>query len=240
MNVIFWISIIILVIILVLTIWMLARGSESVCTDKGKLNDKCTQTSDCNSGLVCDITSGSDRVCKVANGGVCSSTNQCGEDLICKNGICKTKLGGLGDPCPCEHGLTCDTTNKCVKIIDSSDSISHCSDSNSHCSDDDSNDSSDNSSDDSDSSSDDDSDHYSDDSDSSDVNLDDHYSNSDSDHYSNNNNISDNTSRFILTETSTKSNDIYSLRNKYYGDSSDTTNYYSCDICNKIKESCTC
>ena len=238
MNVIFWISIIILVIILVLTIWMLARGSESVCTDKGKLNDKCTQTSDCNSGLVCDITSGSDRVCKVANGGVCSSTNQCGEDLICKNGICKTKLGGLGDPCPCEHGLTCDTTNKCVKIIDSSDSISHCSDEDS--------DSSDNSSDDSsDSSSDDDSDHYSDDSDhysndDSDINIDDHYSNSDSDHYSNNNNISDNTSRFIFTETSTKSNDIYSLRSKYYGDSSDTTNYYSCDTCNKIKESCIC
>ena len=80
MRAIFWVGVLILVIIIGLIIWMLSRGSQKVCTSKAKLNEKCDQTSDCNVGLVCDKTTGSDGVCKVQTGGVCSETRQCSAD----------------------------------------------------------------------------------------------------------------------------------------------------------------
>ncbi len=90
MNGIYWATIIILLVIIALIIWLLGRGRSSMCDNRGKLNAKCSETSDCNSGLVCD-KSGKNKegICKVASGGVCSNSSECSDGLVCRSGICQ-------------------------------------------------------------------------------------------------------------------------------------------------------
>ncbi len=115
-SALFWVNIILLVIIIALIIWLLARGSGATTLEKQKVNQSCTQTSDCNTGLVCSVTPGTGGVCKVASGGVCSDTAECGTGLTCQKGVCLGKGGSLNDPCPCGEGLTC-VNNVCkVKV----------------------------------------------------------------------------------------------------------------------------
>jgi hypothetical protein len=114
------ISLILLLIIIGLTIWLLVRQSN-VCPDKKKLNENCSNTIDCNSGLVCSvstsgITGGTGNICKVAFGGVCSTSSECGSGLSCNGGICSTSLGTGGQPCPCATGFTC-INNICRAIV---------------------------------------------------------------------------------------------------------------------------
>ena len=89
-----------------LLIWLLAKGGGTVCDGKGKLDDSCSGTGDCNMGLICVPTPGSTGVCKVANGGVCNANDQCEPGSTCQDGIC-TPGGGLDQPCPCGEGFKC-------------------------------------------------------------------------------------------------------------------------------------
>ena len=107
MKTIYWISISIIVIIIVIIIWLLIRGGGSICDLNGQLNDSCSENGDCNSGLVCTNLLGGSGVCKVASGGVCLTTSECGIGLTCQNGVCLGKGGVLNDPCPCSEGFTC-------------------------------------------------------------------------------------------------------------------------------------
>lgn len=109
------VSLVLLVVIIGLTIWLLVR-SNYTCPTGAKLNESCTTSSDCNSGLVCETVSGVNgatgatglgRVCKVALGGVCSLSSECGPHQTCVNGICRVNLGTLGQACPCDTGFTC-------------------------------------------------------------------------------------------------------------------------------------
>lgn len=112
-STLFWINIILLVVIIALIIWLLARGSQTECKERAKLNQSCTQNSDCNTGLVCDQLLGG-KVCKVPSGGVCETSTDCSTNLTCQNGVCMAKGGGLNDPCPCGEGLTC-VNNVCKR-----------------------------------------------------------------------------------------------------------------------------
>lgn len=115
-NTLFWITIILLIVILALIVWLLFTGGGSVEIVKQKLDQPCKQTSDCNTGLVCDINDQSGKgVCKVASGGVCSANTECAEGLECKNGVCMVKGGDLNEPCPCNKGFTC--INKVCKAV---------------------------------------------------------------------------------------------------------------------------
>ena len=116
-STLFWLNALLLIIALGLIIWLLARGSQAECKEGQKLNQSCDQTSDCNTGLVCEKTqNGITGVCKVPSGGVCATSNDCSLDLKCQNGICMSSGGGVNGPCPCKEGLTC-VNNVCkIKI----------------------------------------------------------------------------------------------------------------------------
>lgn len=114
-STLFWVNIVLLVIIIALIIWLLARGSQAGCKEGQKINQSCTQNSDCNTGLVCDQLLGG-AVCKVPSGGVCETNTECSTNLTCQNGVCMGKGGGLNDPCPCGEGLTC-VNNVCKRKI---------------------------------------------------------------------------------------------------------------------------
>jgi hypothetical protein len=103
---IYWIALVLLVIMLILIIWLLARGSGTICDITGQLNSPCSQNNQCNSGLVCSLEPGGG-VCRVAPGGVCSMSSQCGNGLTCINGVCSGPGGRLNESCPCGEGLTC-------------------------------------------------------------------------------------------------------------------------------------
>lgn len=113
------VSLILLLIIIGLTIWLLVRSNYK-CPTKSGLNQSCTTTTDCNSGLVCSAPSGVTgavgNVCKVAFGGVCSSTSECASGQTCVNGICTINLGTGGQACPCAVGYTC-INNVCRAIV---------------------------------------------------------------------------------------------------------------------------
>ncbi len=112
----YWGGIIILILIIAASIWLLARGGGTVCDNRGKINESCSEIGDCNSGLVCTVSPGGDGECKVASGGVCETTSECGSNLTCQNGTCQGRAGGLNDPCPCGEGFTC-VNNVCkVKV----------------------------------------------------------------------------------------------------------------------------
>ncbi len=126
----YWAGIIILILIIAASIWLLARGGGTVCDNKGKLNESCSDIGDCNSGLVCNVSTGGDGVCKVASGGVCETTSECASNLTCQNGTCQGRSGGLNDPCPCGEGFTC-TNNVCkVKVGGPCMTSADCADSN--------------------------------------------------------------------------------------------------------------
>ena len=106
-STLFWITIILLVLILALVIWLLFTGNGSTEPTKKKLNQSCAQTSHYNTGLVCDISKDSSGVCKVPSGGVCTVDSECAEGLECNDGVCMAKGGDLNEPCPCNEGFTC-------------------------------------------------------------------------------------------------------------------------------------
>jgi hypothetical protein len=114
MSPIFWLIIIVLILILILVGWLLLRNTQTT-TEKRKLNQTCSKTSDCNTGLVCDKTDGTIGVCKVSNGGVCSADSDCSSDSTCQDGICVAG-SGVDKPCPCGEGLTC-VNNVCKVAI---------------------------------------------------------------------------------------------------------------------------
>ena len=115
MSPIFWIIIIVLILILVLVGWLLIRNTQTT-NEKRKLNQSCSKTSDCNTGLVCNKTEGSTvGVCKVSNGGVCTTTSDCSSDSTCQDGVCVAG-SGVDKPCPCGEGLTC-VNNVCKVAI---------------------------------------------------------------------------------------------------------------------------
>jgi len=118
-------SLILLLIIIGLVIWLLVRSDN--CPKKGKLNDSCNTTTDCNSGLVCSVGSGTalttdnvntgtSKTCRVATGEVCSTATECAAGLTCQNGVCIEALGTNGQACPCEVGFTC-ISNVCRAIV---------------------------------------------------------------------------------------------------------------------------
>lgn len=113
------VSLVLLLVIIGLTIWLLVRQSN-VCPDKKKLNENCSNTTECNSGLVCSastgVTGGTGNICKVAFGGVCSTSSECGSGLSCNSGICSPTLGTGGQICPCSTGFTC-INNICRAIV---------------------------------------------------------------------------------------------------------------------------
>lgn len=113
-NTLFWITVILLIVVLALIVWLLFTGKSTEII-KQKLNQPCKQTSDCNTGLVCDVNQNGSGVCKVASGGVCSVDTECAEGLECNNGICMAKGGDLNEPCPCNKGFTC--INKVCKAV---------------------------------------------------------------------------------------------------------------------------
>lgn len=109
------VSLVLLLIVIGLTIWLLVRANYT-CPTGAKLNESCATSSDCNSGLVCQTVSGINgvtgsaglgRVCKVASGGICSLSSECGSGQSCVNGLCAVTLGGQGQLCPCGTGFTC-------------------------------------------------------------------------------------------------------------------------------------
>jgi len=103
---IYWIALALLIIMLILIIWLLARGSGTICDVTGQLNSPCSQNNQCNSGLVCSLEPGGG-VCRVGPGGVCSISTQCSNGLTCINGVCSGPGGRLNQACPCGEGLTC-------------------------------------------------------------------------------------------------------------------------------------
>ena len=113
-KMIYWAIIVVLIIMIALIIWLLAKGSGTLCDDRGTLNSSCSENCDCNTGLTCSSLNGTNGVCKVASGGVCETDVDCGNGLSCQNGVCLGKGGGLNDPCPCGEGYTC--VNNVCKI----------------------------------------------------------------------------------------------------------------------------
>jgi len=117
-------SLILLIVVIILTIWLLVRSNDS--PKSGKLNDPCIHTTDCNGGLVCSPGGGSNLsgsttpssilTCKVAFNQVCSAPTDCASGLGCINGFCKEILGTLNKPCPCDVGFTC-INNVCKSIV---------------------------------------------------------------------------------------------------------------------------
>ena len=117
------VSLILLLVVMALVIWLLVRGDNS--PQKGKLNDMCASNIVCNGGLICSLGSGTlatadgtpvQSICKVATGGVCSSSGDCAAGLTCDTGVCRVALGGMNGSCPCGTGFTC-VSNVCKAIL---------------------------------------------------------------------------------------------------------------------------
>jgi len=94
------------------------------CTAIGKTGSVCTETADCDKGLVCAGAAGA-KLCTayLPTGASCTTTSNsvsCQPLLACRNGSCATtaKLGEscstLTQDCDGLSGLSCSVTNKCV------------------------------------------------------------------------------------------------------------------------------
>lgn len=105
MNLLYPTIIVILIAVIMLILWLVWRSSSNDSNTKQQLNQTCSATSQCATGLVCDKSTGAvTGVCKVANGGVCSAGPQCSTGSTCQNGVCKALPSGK---CPCGEGYTC-------------------------------------------------------------------------------------------------------------------------------------
>lgn len=107
----FWISLIIILILIGLVIWLLVRTFTNDCPTTKKLNDTCSSTTECTGGLIC-----SNGNCKVSFGQTCENTDNCADGLSCENGICTAVLGKVSEGCPCDTGHTC-VDNVCKVIV---------------------------------------------------------------------------------------------------------------------------
>ncbi len=130
MRAFYWVGIIIVILIIAGCIWLLAVGGGTITDSKGKLNAPCTGTGDCNCGMVCSISGGTQGVCKVSYGGVCESNADCANGFSCQNGVCLGQSGGLNRPCPCGEGFTCVSNvckvtigGKCTNNLDCANSV---------------------------------------------------------------------------------------------------------------------
>ena len=107
----YWISLVITLVLVGLTIWLLVRTLNNDCISNKKLNESCSSTVECNGGLIC-----SNGTCKASFGQTCDNTSQCASGLNCMNSICTTILGKVKEECPCDTGHTC-INNVCKVIV---------------------------------------------------------------------------------------------------------------------------